>query len=208
VPGCWQSSTRVQVHSASLLFSQSPWASHNTADLEPCICILLTAVELVHELAEYLSRRYPADYQVVRHALRADRRLDGRGGGGRAGDIVRGEPNTNASANPHGCGDERELCGSGSDSARGSIPAMPASVLEVIARQSPAGQEEPVLGNDIGLDPSAFDDWGWEDLPPIKTITMTSLSLSQGAEVSYDLPRSVRDGERAGERAMEIAGLL
>jgi len=85
---------------------------------------------------------------------------------------------------------------------------MPASVLEAVARQSPAGSEEPVLGNDIGPDPLAFDDWGWEDLPPIKTVTMIALSRSQGAEVSYDLPRSVRDGEQAGERAMEIAGLL
>lgn len=28
------------------------------------------AVELVHELAEYLSRRYPRDFNVVRHSQR------------------------------------------------------------------------------------------------------------------------------------------
>ncbi|KAF8974377.1 hypothetical protein BDZ97DRAFT_1773256, partial [Flammula alnicola] len=47
-----------------------------------------------------------------------------------------------------------------------------------------------------------FSDWGWEDLLPVKTITMTSLG------VSFDLPLSVKDGDRAPERAMEISGLL
>lgn len=82
-----------------------------------------TAVELVHELAEYLSRRYPKDFSVVRHSQRIH-----------AGTL--------------------------------------------------------------------FCDWGWEGAPPIKTVTMHSLGLS------YNLPLSVQDGSRAGERAMEIAGLL
>jgi len=82
-----------------------------------------TAVELVHELAEYLVRRYPKDFSVVRHSHRF-----------RTGTV--------------------------------------------------------------------FCDWGWEGAPPIKTVTMLSLGLS------YDLPLSVQDGNRAGERAMEIAGLL
>ena len=77
----------------------------------------------MHELAEYLSRRYPIDFSVVRHSQRF-----------------------------------------------------------------PAG--------------TAFCDWGWEGAPPIKTVTILSLGES------YDLPLSVHDGSRAGERAMEIAGLL
>jgi hypothetical protein len=88
--------------------------------LSPCTHI---AVELVHELAEYLSRRYPKDFSVVRHSQRFH-----------------------------------------------------------------AG--------------TAFCDWGWEGAPPIRTVKMHSLGLS------YDLPLSVQDGSRAGERAMEIAGLL
>ncbi|KAF8165131.1 hypothetical protein B0H34DRAFT_687883 [Crassisporium funariophilum] len=83
------------------------------------------AVELVHELAEYLHRRYPKDFQVVRYSQRRE--------------------------------------------------------------QSTAGK---------------FRDWGWEGLPPVKTVTITSLG------VSYDLPISVDDGIRAAERALEIAGLL
>jgi hypothetical protein len=82
-----------------------------------------TAVELVHELAEYLVRRHPKDFSVVRHSHRF-----------RTGTV--------------------------------------------------------------------FCDWGWEGAPPIKTVTMLSLGLC------YDLPLSVQDGSRAGERAMEIAGLL
>lgn len=31
---------------------------------------MCAAVELVHELAEYLSRRYPKDFSVVRHSQR------------------------------------------------------------------------------------------------------------------------------------------
>jgi len=81
------------------------------------------AVELVHELAEYLSRRYPKDFSVVRHSQRLS-----------------------------------------------------------------AG--------------AVYCDWGWEEAPPIKTVTMLSLGIS------YDLPLSVQDGSRAAERAMEIAGLL
>lgn len=87
---------------------------------------LLTAVELVHELAEYLSRRYPNDFQIVRH------------------DHISGA----------------------SESA------------------------------------GAFSGWGWEDQPPVKTISITSLG------VSFELPLSVADGDRAPERALEIAGLL
>ncbi|KDR83519.1 hypothetical protein GALMADRAFT_235712 [Galerina marginata CBS 339.88] len=82
------------------------------------------AVELVHELAEYLSRRYPGEFQVIRHS------------------------------------------------------------------------------KFVSLAGSAFCDWGWEDLPPIQTVTITSL------DVSYQLPLSVDDGIRATERAMEIAGLM
>lgn len=77
----------------------------------------------MHELAEYVSRRYPKDFSVVRHSHR-----------------------------------------------------------------SQAG--------------TSFCDWGWEGAPPIKTVTMHTLGLS------YDLPLSVQDGSRAGEKAMEIAGLL
>lgn len=77
----------------------------------------------MHELAEYLSRRHPKDFSVIRHSQRFH-----------------------------------------------------------------AG--------------TSFCDWGWEGAPPIKTVTMHSLGLS------YDLPLSVQDGSRAGERAMEIAGLL
>lgn len=82
-----------------------------------------TAVELVHEIAEYLARRYPKDFSVVRHSQRF-----------------------------HG----------------GTV----------------------------------YCDWGWEGAPPIKTVMVHSLGLS------YELPLSVQDGSRAGERAMEIAGLL
>ena len=77
----------------------------------------------MHELAEYLTRRYPKNFSVVRHSKRF-----------------------------------------------------------------PTG--------------TSFCDWGWEGAPPIKTVTMLPLG------VSYDLPLSVHDGSRAGERAMEIAGLL
>lgn len=83
----------------------------------------------MHELAEYLSRRYPAEFSVERHAQR----------------VV-------------GAADDASL--------------------------------------------TAFSDWGWDDLPPVKTITIAPLG------VSYALPLSVADGDRAGERAMEIAGLL
>ena len=88
---------------------------------------LLIAVELVHELAEYLSRRYPNEFQVVRH----DHNINGAS----------------------------EFAG-------------------------------------------AFSGWGWEDQPPVKTVSITSLG------VSYELPLSVADGDRAPERALEIAGLL
>ena len=77
----------------------------------------------MHELAEYLARRYPKDFSVVRHSHRFH----------------------------------------------------------------------------VG---PVFCDWGWEGAPPIKTVSMHSLGLS------YDLPLSVQDGSRAGERAMEVAALL
>lgn len=96
---------------------------------------MYTAVELVHELAEYLSRRYPGDFTITRHAKRAF----SAGGGG---------------------------------------------------------------GDDDGTGVDAFSDWGWNDLPAVKEITMTSTG------VSYDLPLSLADDDRAAERAMEIAGLL
>lgn len=48
----------------------------------------------------------------------------------------------------------------------------------------------------------AFSGWGWEDQPPVKTISITSLG------VSFELPLSVADEDRAPERALEIAGLL
>ncbi|KAF9483978.1 hypothetical protein BDN70DRAFT_954212, partial [Pholiota conissans] len=89
----------------------------------------LAAVELVHELAEYLSRRYPGEFTITRHTKR------------------------------------------------------------------------PVVSASASSD-ATFGDWGWDDLPPVKTITMTSIG------VSFDVPLSVADGERAAERAMEIAGLL
>lgn len=91
------------------------------------LTIRIVAVELVHELAEYLSRRYPCDFEVVRHSERV-------------------------------CDDD--------DGSR------------------------------------SFCDWGWEGLPAIRTVRMTSL------DVSYQIPISVDDGERAAERAMEIAGLM
>ncbi|PPQ77299.1 LOW QUALITY PROTEIN: hypothetical protein CVT25_010881 [Psilocybe cyanescens] len=82
------------------------------------------AVELVHELAEYLCRRYPSYFEAVRYPERL-------------------------------------------------------------------------------IDPDrAFCDWGWKDLPAIRTVRITSLN------VSYDLPLSTDDGDRAPERAMEIAGLM
>lgn len=77
----------------------------------------------MHELCEYLSRRYPRDFTVERHTQR--------------------------------------VVGSG-----------------------------------------AFSDWGWDGQPAVKRVTMTALG------VSYDVPLSVADGERAAERALEIAGLL
>ncbi|KAH9482879.1 hypothetical protein JR316_0004979 [Psilocybe cubensis] len=82
------------------------------------------AIELVHELAEYLSRRYPKDFEVIRYS---ERLIDRDG---------------------------------------------------------------------------AYCDWGWEDLPAIRTIKITSL------DASYELPLSTNDGDRAPEKAMEIAGLL
>lgn len=89
-----------------------------------CVDYVLIAIELVHELAEYLSRRYPLDFSVVRHSKR-----------------------------------------------------------------------------NISTD-ETFCDWGWEGLPPLKTVTITS------SKTSYDLPLSVNDGDQAPERAMQIAGLL
>lgn len=86
--------------------------------------ISLTAVELVHELAEYLCRRYPKDFEATRYP---ERSIDRDG---------------------------------------------------------------------------VFCDWGWEDLPAIRTVRITSL------DASYDLPLSINDGDRAPERAMEIAGLM
>ncbi|KAJ3501269.1 hypothetical protein NLJ89_g9413 [Agrocybe chaxingu] len=90
------------------------------------------AVELVHELAEYLSRRYPGEFHIIRHVQR--------------------------------------------------VVSSPEQVVE--------GGAAP------------FADWGWYGLPAIKSISITSLNAS------YILPLSVADGDRAPERAMEVAGLL
>ena len=57
---------------------------------------------------------------------------------------------------------------------------------------------------------AAFCDWGWDGLPPIRVVKIVSLGIE------YELPKSVDDqecagvegGKRAGERAMELAGLL
>lgn len=92
----------------------------------------LTAVELVHELAEYLSRRYPDDFYVVRHPHRY-------------------------SEDPHRL---------------------------VASRQAP------------------FVDWGWDGKPPIRQISITALNET------YNIPLSIVDGDRAPERALEIAGYL
>ncbi|KAF9008860.1 hypothetical protein BDQ17DRAFT_1275100 [Cyathus striatus] len=76
------------------------------------------AIELVHELAEYLSRRYPQSFKIERHIAKTD---------------------------------------------------------------------EPL---------------GWNDLPSIKEVTVIPLSTT------HRLPLNINDGERAPERAMEIAALL
>jgi len=78
------------------------------------------AIELVHELAEYLSRRYPTTFHVSRHV---------------------------------------ELS-------------------------------------------SGDYQWGWDGLPPIKSITVVPL------RETHDLPVSTTDGEHAGKRAMIISALL
>lgn len=48
-----------------------------------------------------------------------------------------------------------------------------------------------------------YCNWGWEGAAPIKTIAIVAL---QGE--SYELPLHVDDGDRAPERALEIASLL
>lgn len=91
------------------------------------------AIELVHELAEYLSRRYPTTFRVVsRHDM------------GRSVDQ---------------------------------------------AFLSPQSMEE-------------FCDWGWEGAAPIKRIHV------EPTNETFELPLHVNDGERAPERALEIAALL
>jgi hypothetical protein len=79
----------------------------------------MTAIELAHELAEYLSRRYPTTFRVSRHP----------------------ESTTKCS-------------------------------------------------------------WGWEGLPPIKTITVVPL------EEKHELPLSLDDGNGVAEKAMIICALL
>ena len=79
----------------------------------------MTVIELVHELAEYLSRRYPTTFRVSRH------------------------PESNTEYN-----------------------------------------------------------WGWEGLPPIKTITVVPL------EETHELPLSLHEGDGVAEKAMIICALL
>ncbi|XP_006460149.1 hypothetical protein AGABI2DRAFT_191916 [Agaricus bisporus var. bisporus H97] len=79
----------------------------------------LAVIELVHELAEYLSRRYPTTFRVSRH------------------------PESNTEYN-----------------------------------------------------------WGWEGLPPIKTITVVPL------EETHELPLSLHEGDGVAEKAMIICALL
>ncbi|KAF6762893.1 hypothetical protein DFP72DRAFT_1145461 [Ephemerocybe angulata] len=100
----------------------------------------LAAVELVHELAEYLSRRYPTTFRVTSRHVLGGRRSTGEDAGG-------------ASLSPQE--DRNEFC-----------------------------------------------DWGWGGAPPIRTI-----QVGPTGEV-HELPLHVKDGERAPERALEIAALL
>ncbi|KAF5333428.1 hypothetical protein D9611_002344 [Ephemerocybe angulata] len=100
----------------------------------------LAAVELVHELAEYLSRRYPTTFRVTSRYV-----LDGR--------RSTGEDAGSAFLSPQE--DRNEFC-----------------------------------------------DWGWGGAPPIRTI-----EVGPTGEV-HELPLHVKDGERAPERALEIAALL
>ncbi len=95
--------------------TSKPWGKKTWLRKKP----IILAIELVHELAEYLHRRYPPAFKVSRH------------------------PNL--------------------------IPGYK---------------------------------WGWEGLPPIKSITVVPL------QETHDLPLSLNDGERAAERAMTIAALM
>jgi hypothetical protein len=103
-------------------------------------------VELVHEVAEYLTRKYPKTFRVAsRHTVTA---------------LLRTPPTG------EGCG-SRFL----------STPQEP-------------------------LDLDEYSGWGWEGEPPIRTIRV------EATGETFELPLNVKDGERAPERALEIAALL
>lgn len=97
--------------------------------------VFCIAIELVHELAAYLSTRYPTDFVVTRH--------------------------------------ERQ-------------------VVEALSVPLPSRASAT----------TRFCDWGWDGALPIKSITV------EGLKVTYELPLHVADGEKAPERALEIAALL
>lgn len=102
------------------------------------------AIELVHELAEYLSRRYPTTFRVTsRHsALGKQQRRT--------------------------------------------------STEESTTRPGQSPQE-------VDTD---FCDWGWDGQPPIKCIHVVATGET------HELPLHSKDGQRAPERALEIASLL
>jgi hypothetical protein len=107
---------------------------------------LVIAVELVHEVAEYLTRKYPKTFRVAsRHTVATLLRSPSAGEGCRS----------------------RFLSTS----------------------------QEP-------LDLDEYSDWGWGGEPPIKTIRV------EATRETFELPLNVKDGERAPERALEIAALL
>ena len=107
---------------------------------------LVTAVELVHEVAEYLTRKYPKTFRVAsRHTAAALLRTPSTGEGCRS----------------------RFL----------------------------STAQEP-------LDLDEYSEWGWDGEPPIRTIRV------EATGETFELPLNVKDGERAPERALEIAALL
>jgi hypothetical protein len=64
------------------------------------------------------------------------------------------------------------------------------------------GSIEAVQGEEEKVAKKGYCDWGWEGAAPIKSITVRVLGAT------YELPLHVADGERAPERALEIASLL
>lgn len=105
---------------------------------------MVGAIELVHELAEYLSRRYPTTFRVTsRHSA---------------------------------LGKEQRRT----------------STEESTTRPGLSPQE-------VDTD---FCDWGWDGQPPIKCIHVVATGET------HELPLHSKDGQRAPERALEIASLL